>query len=87
MNLPKTIVNKQLPAVHFPYTNAMMGRQGLNGVLDLKNIKESSSFIEKVDISDGSANMMGMVTGQSFYKLTKVSAHGSPRPDLGNREF
>jgi len=65
----------------------MMGKQGLNGILDLKNIKESSSFIEKVDISDGSANMMGMVTGQSFYKLTKVSAHGSPRADLGKREF
>lgn len=42
-------------------------------------VEESSSYIERVDISDGQSHMMGMATGQSFYKLTKVSNMGSPR--------
>ena len=51
--------------------------------MDMKNYQtynqESRSYIERVEISDGSAHMMGMATGQSFYKLTKASAQGSPR--------
>jgi hypothetical protein len=39
---------------------------------------DNSSYIERIDISDGNSHVMGMATGQSFYKLTKVSNIGSP---------
>ena len=59
-------------------------RGGLNGLgigslgPEVYAHPESSSYIERVDISDGNSHVMGMATGQSFYKLTKVSNIGSP---------
>jgi hypothetical protein len=46
--------------------------------------KENSSYIQKVDISESNSQMMGMATGQSFYKLTKVSNIGSPQQSKRN---
>jgi hypothetical protein len=49
-----------------------------------QGMPDSNSYIEKIDISDGSAQMMGMETGQSFYKLANRSSKSPNRGHTAN---